>query len=1659
MLSSRNHLSPLRLWVGLVAAALVLCFAIGLLRSERSVVGKEAEPAAKPNPPLKLAPAKNPVQLTVLVEPGSLLGWISGIADRTGATVSIRRPGEKAEQVKIEEGNVFRWTYEVAKEQSADVVVGDLRQTVKLLPANKPEPTVFFILDRLVFRPGQTLHVVGFLRVPDAKGEFVPEAGKSVEVQLISEKKKTTAKKWQLTADAFGKFSAEYTFAESDPLETYSLSISGHKGSARIVLAEYRKLSNQLVLGGELDGGLLKLHFEAVDFQGRSVPAKSIQLTTQIVSRPHREVPGDLDASEFVYATPPVANQPSPDSLSADEQLLARFNSGPISFPTSTEAVLWTSKKESALDQSGKGELALEIPEKWRQGRYVALVQAVLIDNAGREMRANRVITLDGTAGALQLSLAKSTYSVDEAIKVKATTKDADGLKGMASLVALRLTPAPLPVIQPMGFTGVPSYPTTFNGNNISGNPGGFTFAGASGFGHGFGSGPYPGFGFSPGGFSFAPPCGMSCVGFCSGTIPSHPFPRPGATPVAPPPMSELTPGQAIERKFVTATVFQGDTATLKLPEPGAYKLVVIWNLAEGRKLQQETGVVVRQRDQLPGLSLQLEKESLEPGDPLAGTIVSRFADARVLLLLRDSAGFHWAKTIRLKDGRAAFREELPKDLRYGACVEAIYADRPSQEEPPHYASQLIHVVPRERIITIKTKHKERYEPGATVTLDVEVDRREPVDLVVSVFDRSLLDVPSGRPADIRNFYLADDRVRDTEARDLVRRTLDNVPIRQLVRRASALKSALPKNSADAVAVEALLKNFDSKRLTLDDVAVLLRLAGLHARRVNVPSATGIPEIRLTKPDVTLLEVLDGTQGGWRIHISRYYDTFLLAETHPTQRPNPYPAPPAWPNFSPTHPGGFLGMMGIGGFNGMMGMAGFGGMGGLNSSFSGGMAGFPGGMMGLPVQPPMGPAQPANAPAVAKVPGGLDTGEIWIRRDFADLAYWNGSVRTDANGKARVEFKLPDSLTVWQVHIAAISKQMHVGSANTSLQSSRAIMVSPVLPRLFAEGDEVKVSAIVVNRSGKKQTLDVSLEAKNGDVLSPKKQEVEIADNLQTLVTWKFKAGVAGEAQLLMSATCPDGKDASFKRVPVVCAGVEQILTWSGYAKGRASLTLPEGVKPSEAKLELTFAPTLAADLVDTLNFLVEYPYGCVEQTMSRFLPAVKVAQILKRKKIDNLELMKKLPGCVEAGIKRLIELQQRDGGWAWQGSGQSHEMMTPYALYGLIEAERAGYSISSEKAIPMGLARLRKYIENMGEAQSADRIYCMAVYSLRHDLDDEWWRFIERQAEDKTLSDYSLAMSLEMAVRLVRTKLADRLAAQLRERAAIDDGKASWRTAGFSRWGDDPFEITAMAMRALVAYDKDDPLIPKVVAFFTATKRGDRWNSTKDTAMIVYAMCDYLERLREDSPDAGMVTVRINDSEPIAVAIDGKNESRKLAVPAKLLRPGKNVIHFEKSPAGMMVRATLRFTHSGKNVAALDHGLQVTRQLWLLDDQGKAVREVKSGDTVPQGAYLLSAVQVVSAAPQDVRFLLVESSLPAGAEVMPLDDKRFQVESTPFVLREEREGKVAFHHEQSPRVATDRCIFHVEMAGDLIIPPSRAELMYQTDKFGHSGAFALRVE
>src|SRR6202011_2473647 len=130
----------------------------------------------------------------------------------------------------------------------------------------------------------------------------------------------------------------------------------------------------------------------------------------------------------------------------------------------------------------------------------------------------------------------------------------------------------------------------------------------------------------------------------------------------------------------------------------------------------------------------------------------------------------------------------------------------------------------------------------------------------------------------------------------------------------------------------------------------------------------------------------------------------------------------------------------------------------------------------------------------------------------------------------------------------------------------------------------------------------------------------------------------------------------------------------------QVAFSVPDQPRINESRLEVRYSPTLAGAMVDALPYLVDYPYGCTEQTLNRFLPTVVTQQTLLRMKLDLKDVQKKrtnlnaaeigedkerakgwkrfdrnpvfdeaeVKRMAEAGVRALAGMQCADGGWGW---------------------------------------------------------------------------------------------------------------------------------------------------------------------------------------------------------------------------------------------------------------------------------------------------------------------------------------------------------------------------------------------------------------------------
>jgi uncharacterized protein YfaS (alpha-2-macroglobulin family) len=339
--------------------------------------------------------------------------------------------------------------------------------------------------------------------------------------------------------------------------------------------------------------------------------------------------------------------------------------------------------------------------------------------------------------------------------------------------------------------------------------------------------------------------------------------------------------------------------------------------------------------------------------------------------------------------------------------------------------------------------------------------------------------------------------------------------------------------------------------------------------------------------------------------------------------------------------------------------------------------------------------------------------EPTIRKNFADTAFWNGVIETDKDGVVTVEFAMPESLTTWKINVWSMAQGTRVGYGSTQVITRKDLIVRMQTPRFFVEKDQVLLTANVHNYLKSDKNVLVQLET-DGDLIvfdkAASSKNVKIAANGEAKIDWLVDAKKAGDAKIRMLVKTGEESDAMEKVLPVYVHGILKQEAWSGYiAPDRNSNTIeinvPAERRPEQTKLTLRYSPTLAMSMVDALPYLAEYPYGCTEQTLNRFLPAVMVQKVLIDMNIDlaklenahtNLNaqelgtdrkpafvreflLQKKNPvysveelrAMVNEGVEKLRQMQCSDGGWGWFGGNgeRSSGHLTALVLHGLILA------------------------------------------------------------------------------------------------------------------------------------------------------------------------------------------------------------------------------------------------------------------------------------------------------------------------------------------------------------------------------------------------------
>lgn len=392
-----------------------------------------------------------------------------------------------------------------------------------------------------------------------------------------------------------------------------------------------------------------------------------------------------------------------------------------------------------------------------------------------------------------------------------------------------------------------------------------------------------------------------------------------------------------------------------------------------------------------------------------------------------------------------------------------------------------------------------------------------------------------------------------------------------------------------------------------------------------------------------------------------------------------------------------------------------------------------------------GNAAPMSAVALASAPmeqmemkssladgAGTPVAPIHVRKDFADLMLWSGAIQTDADGTAEVPLAFPDNLTTWKARVWTLGKDSHVGEGSTEMITSKELLVRLQAPRFLVERDEAVLSAVVHNDHDAPKSIKVSLEldGRNLEAIDGAAETLEIAAKSEARVDWRVKALHEGEATLRMKVDSGDDGDAVERKLPVLVHGMSRQDAWSRVVapdqkSATIALEVPEQRRADQSKLTVRFSPTIAGAVVDAIPYLANYPHGCTEQTLNRFVPAVIAQKLLSDLKINLAEVKAKrnnlnpqelgnavdraaqwkqwkenpvfdeheMEKMVAFGVDRLMSMQNNDGGWGWfSGHGEySYPHTTAVVVHGLIVGKSNGANIP-EKMLTAGINWLMSY-------------------------------------------------------------------------------------------------------------------------------------------------------------------------------------------------------------------------------------------------------------------------------------------------------------------------------------------------------------------------------
>jgi len=648
-------------------------------------------------------------------------------------------------------------------------------------------------------------------------------------------------------------------------------------------------------------------------------------------------------------------------------------------------------------------------------------------------------------------------------------------------------------------------------------------------------------------------------------------------------------------------------------------------------------------------------------------------------------------------------------------------------------------------------------------------------------------------------------------------------------------------------------------------------------------------------------------------------------------------------------------------------------------------------------------------------------------RRVTPVALWSGIIKTDENGQATVTFDIPQ-FNGKLVVMAVAARENLFGCAEKEITVRDHIVLQESFPRFIAPNDIVEAMVTLFNNTGAAADITVTLNVDGPvEILEGNTRTVTLADNAEGAAVFNLKGGLQ-PANVQCRLTAVSGSNRSTLSFEFPNRPTLPIITRFGSGsvteEEPVRLVLDSGWVETTERLVFQTSALSSVAFTRNINFLLRYPYGCVEQTTSRLFPLLYFNELAR---FVNPDLFgnRSHDYFIMEGIDRLLALLQSDGSFSyWPGSKNIHQWSSVYASHFILEADEAGYYID-EDSYDKVLKKLRRISEGKEDEYSIEhRIYAAYALAGIGELKQKAINYL-RDYYYGELPDYARYMLSGVMAMTGDTEYARRLIPFDVQPAIFEPETGGNLSSGV--------RTNAILLDVLNRIDPNHPSAAVMAKSLMENARLGRWYTTQATAFALMALGRYLKG-QEEADYAGRLKL-IGDRQ-YEFGID--DFRLVLAEPksheAVIEIDGAGRCYYYWQISGIPI---------GEAAEEYQRGIRITRRYLDADGHQLDLKDVHLGDQI---------VCEITAEAIDERLhnVIINDLLPAGLEI---ENPRLKTtprlswlpEKRPDVAHMDiRDDRVLIFTDLSPRRSFT---FHYSLraisSGTFSVPPIAAECMY----------------